>query len=77
MMLKCKLCGNVNEHFAAIGTYGASIEDTINSDGKIVEWGELGENAYTIYHRLECCECGAETEDIEGAKEWLKENSSK
>jgi len=76
-MLKCKLCGNVNEHFTAIGTYRSPVEDWIDRDGKIVEYGELGENCSTVYSKLECSNCDAETEDIEGGEEWLKENSNK
>ncbi len=75
MMLVCKLCGN-DVGFVAIGTHGYNVRDDINSTGKFTDEGSSEDISFTVYTGLECPECDADTEDIEGAEEWLKQKSS-
>ena len=73
MLLVCKLCGNDIE-FVVIGTHGYSVTDVINSSGEFIYHDNPGDITFTTYSRIECRECAADTEDIEGAEEWLKKN---
>jgi len=70
-MLKCRKCGNT-ESFTAEGKFSYNIEDELDGQGNITEVGTQQHEGWTEYSRIVCCECDAETEDIEGAEEWIK-----
>ena len=72
--MKCRKCGNT-ESFEASGTFSYHIEDELNGEGKIKEIGTQQQDGWTNYDSIACCECDAETEDIEEAEEWLKKKT--
>ena len=72
-MLKCKECGNTKS-FTANGTFSYVVEDELDGEGKIVDLGTQSYEGCTEYMEINCNECGVETEDIEGAEEWLKKH---
>ncbi len=77
MVLKCKLCRNSPNdfiEFIAEGRRTSEIKDTIDSMGRIIRLDHFSDHK-TTYSKLECSKCGAETEDIEGAEEWLKQKN--
>ena len=73
MLLVCKLCGNDIE-FVVVGIHGYGVTDVINSSGEFTYHDDEKYHSFTTYSRIECRECNADTEDIEGAEEWLKKN---
>lgn len=73
MMLICKLCGNDIE-FVVIGTHGYGVTDVINGSGIFTYHEDSNDTTFTTYSRIGCRDCDADTEDIEGAEEWLKKN---
>ena len=72
-MLICKLCGN-DVGFTVLGNHGYNIEDEIDGSGIFTYHDSPGDVSFTTYTKIECPECDADTEDIEGAEEWLKKN---